>query len=683
MRVTIIALLIASTQALSAPVYDYVVVGGGTAGLTVASRLTEDENVTVAVLEAGFNAEGLPEVFIPGLIASGISFTTLNWAYITAFKIFGHVPPLLKALKYHNPLCMSQDTNSACHAVWQSGKTTHSESFKEGRTLITVPQTNLNGRTIKINAGKALGGSTVINSIIFPRAGQEQYDAWGQLNNDSSWTWSNLLPFFKKSELFTPPNASQTASGVRYVSSVHGFSGQVKVGYPNLFFTQSALWRKAAEGLGFPTSPDLANGDPHAVGIPPNSIDAANNTRCSAVCAYYTPFADRPNLVVITNATVSRILWAPFTPGENSNLTATGVEYILNNQTQTISVSKEVILSAGTIGSPKVLELSGVGNSTILTAAGVTPVLDLPTVGENLADDVHSWANAFTNLTLTKDALALNPAFAAEQRALWFTNRTGMYSAVPRSLGIAAPSDVFSPGQLDTLIEQTQANLTYFAELFSNGNPSLAKGIAAQHKIALALYQTDKGLPLEMNAEPGYSGPTSFSARPARNYTTINSVLHAPLSRGAHPHRVLRHTRATRRRPGLARKMLVAPPLDTIYAGEFEPGADKETDVEVEEWLRSVVESDNHEVGSLSMMPQSLGGVVDTSLRVYGTANGRVVDASIIPFPVSAHLSSTVYMIGERGGHHSRRPSLKFENEHSECISRGLIKTLALFYHLV
>ncbi|KAJ6616015.1 alcohol oxidase [Mycena sp. CBHHK59/15] len=610
MRVTIIALLIASTQALSAPVYDYVVVGGGTAGLTVASRLTEDENVTVAVLEAGFNAEGLPEVFIPGLIASGISFTTLNWAYIT------------------------------------------------------VPQTNLNGRTIKINAGKALGGSTVINSMIFPRAGQEQYDAWGQLNNDSSWTWSNLLPFFKKSELFTPPNASQTASGVRYVSSVHGFSGQVKVGYPNLFFTQSALWRKAAEGLGFPTSPDLANGDPHAVGIPPNSIDAANNTRCSAACAYYTPFADRPNLVVITNATVSRILWAPFTPGENSNLTATGVEYILNNQTQTISVSKEVILSAGTIGSPKVLELSGVGNSAILTAAGVTPVLDLPTVGENLADHVHSWANAFTNLTLTKDALALNPAFAAEQRALWFTNRTGMYSAVPRSLGIAATSDVFRPGQLDTLIEQAQANLTYFAELFSNGNPALAKGIAAQHKIALALYQTDKGLPLEMNAEPGYSGPTSFSARPARNYTTINSVLYAPLSRGrthivssnplappavdpaywAHPFDVAAQVGGIQ----LARKMLVAPPLDTIYAGEFEPGADKETDVEVEEWLRSVVGSDNHEVGSLSMMPQSLGGVVDTSLRVYGTANVRVVDASIIPFPVSAHLSSTVYMIGER-----------------------------------
>jgi choline dehydrogenase-like flavoprotein len=164
---------------------------------------------------------------------------------------------------------------------------------------------------------------------------------------------------------------------VRFLSSVHGFAGRVKVGFPNFFFTQSALWRRAAEGLGIPASPDLANGDPHAVGIAPNSLDAANNTRCvilpmffeylsetvgrcSAACAYYTPFAGRPNLVVITNATVSRILWSK----TSGKLTASGVEYIVNNQTQTVSLSKEVILSAGTIGSPKVLELSGVGNST-------------------------------------------------------------------------------------------------------------------------------------------------------------------------------------------------------------------------------------------------------------------------------------------------------------------------------
>ncbi|KAJ7195916.1 alcohol oxidase [Mycena pura] len=606
MKAAFLALAAAAVPALSTPVYDYVVVGGGTAGLTVASRLTDNKDVTVAVLEAGFNAEGLQEVFVPGLIGSGIAFTTLDWSYKT------------------------------------------------------VPQANLNGRTLTVNAGKGLGGSTLINSMIFPRAEKEQYDAWGQLNNDSSWTWTNLLPFFKKSELFTPPNAHQTAAGARFLPAVHGFAGRVKVGFPNFFFEQSALWRRAAESLGFPASPDLSNGDPHAVGVAPNSLDAANNTRCSAACAYYTPFADRTNLVVITNATVSRILWANST-GE---LVAVGVEYLVNNETLTVGASKEVILSAGTIGSPKVLELSGVGNSTILNAAGVSPVLDLPTVGENFADHVHSWANAFTNVTLTKDALLLNPAFAAEQLALWFKNRTGLYSAAPRSLGIAAPSDVFSPSQLAALVAQAEANLTHFATQFSNGNPALAQGIAAQHKIALDLYKRNKELPLEMNAEPGYSGPTAFAARPARNYTAINSVLYAPLARGrthivsadplappavdpaywAHPLDVAAQVGGIK----LARRMLAAPPLGAVNQGEFEPGTDKDTDAKIEEWLRGVVASDNHEVGSLSMMPQKLGGVVDTSLKVYGTRNVRVADASIIPFPVSAHLSSTVYMIGER-----------------------------------
>ncbi|KAJ6600307.1 alcohol oxidase [Mycena vulgaris] len=600
MKASIIAFAILSTPVLAVPVYDYVVVGDGTAGLTIANRLTEDPDITVAVLEAGLNAEDLPEVFIPGFIGMGISYTTLNWAYAT------------------------------------------------------VPQSNLNNRTLTVNAGKALGGSSVINAMIFSRGQKEQYDAWGQLNDDSTWTWSSLLPFFKKSELFTPPNGFQTASGVRFMTSVHGFAGLVKVGFPNFFFTQSELWRKAAEGLGFHASSDLTNGDTHAVGIAPDSIDAANNTRCSAACAYYTPFASRPNLILITNATVSRILWAEFNGDANSMLTASGVEYILNEQTQTVDVSKEVILSAGAIGSPKILELSGVGNSTILKAAGVTPVLNLPTVGENFADHVHSWANAFTNITLTNDALRLNPAFAAEQKALWFENRTGLYSAVPRSLGIAAPSDVFPPGQLNALLADAQRNLTHFAEQFSNGNPGLAKGIAAQHLIALALYQRNEELPLEMNAEPGYSGPTSFAARPARNYTTVNSVLYVPLSRGrshivsadpitppavdpahwAHPLDVAIQVGGIK----LARRMLLAPPLDSIYDGEFEPGVDKDTDTKIEEWLRGVVTSDNHEVGSLSMMPQSLGGVVDTKLRIYGTENVRVADASIIPFPLNAHL---------------------------------------------
>ncbi|EEB93200.1 hypothetical protein MPER_08179 [Moniliophthora perniciosa FA553] len=146
--------------------------------------------------------------------------------------------------------------------------------------------------------------------------------------------------------------------------------------------------------------------------------------RCSAACAFYTPFADRPNFTIITNANVTRIIWSE---NENSSsLSATGVEYVANNETVILDVAGEVILSAGTIGSPKILELSGVGNSTILRAAGVEPLLDLPTVGENLADHVHSWANAFAvDPILTKDILLRDPEFADQQLQLWHENRTG------------------------------------------------------------------------------------------------------------------------------------------------------------------------------------------------------------------------------------------------------------------
>ncbi|KAI3608921.1 glucose oxidase [Moniliophthora roreri] len=520
----------------------------------------------------------------------------------------------------------------------------------------TVPQAHLNDRVLTVNAGKALGGSTVVNAMIFPRAKKEQYDVWGLLNNNSSWTWEGLLPFFKKSESFTVPTDFQIAHGVRYDPEFHGFDGTLKVGFPNYFFPQSLLWQNTSVGLGFPVATDLSNGEPHAVGPSPFSIDATNQTRCSAVCGYYTPFADRPNFTIITNATVTRILWAPNTDN-SSLLKATGVEYIANGEKITLEVTEEVILSAGTIGSPKVLELSGVGNSTILTAAGVEPVLDLPTVGENLAaGQTPSPSIPFSQKIYFFETLSLHLNSLSFGTKTAQASSIGMYAAISKSLGIAAPLDVLSESRLNSLLTQAESNLSYYATQFSNGNPDLAKGIEAQHRLALSLYRENQQLCLEMNVDPGYVGPTPLENRPARNFTTINTILHAPLARGrshisssnysapplvdpaywAHPLDVAIHVAGIK----LAKTMLKSPPLDSIYDGEFEPGVD--SDEEIEQWLRGVLTSDNHEIGTLSMLPRELGGVVDTQLKVYGTNNVRVADASIIPFPVSAHIAADI-----------------------------------------
>ncbi|KAJ3515029.1 hypothetical protein NLJ89_g2024 [Agrocybe chaxingu] len=606
--------------------FDYIVVGGGNAGLTVANRLSENPAVSVVVLEAGPNVERLPEVYIPGLVGFGQSFTTLNWAYQT------------------------------------------------------VPQEHLGGRRTTIAAGKALGGSTVINSMIFPRAEKEQYNAWGTLNNnDTAWTWDAILPYFKRSETIIPPTLSQLADGVRYQPDAHGApsdatvdhpekEGRVKVGFPNFIYPQSQMWHEAS---GLRPSPDLSNGDPQGhVGISINSLNARNNTRCSSVCAYYTPNADRPNLAVMTNATVTRILWdrsqqhtaqSPISSGEYRPLRAAGVELTSSDGVvRTLWVAKEVFLAAGAIASPKILELSGVGNATILMSAGIKPVLELSTVGENLADHVHGWANAFTNASVTRDLLRLDPVFEKDQRDLWYHNRTGVLSAAPRSLGLVAASSLFPSSDLRTILQAARDDIKLYARRFSNGNENLAKGIELQHSLMLDLWVKDRAAPVEINYEPGYSGPTSFEDRPRRKYSSVNAVLFSTLSRGrthisssdplalpaidpgyyAHPLDFATHVRSIE----LGRKMLRTAPLDTIYEEEYEPGPDRS----VESYAREVAASDNHVVGSLAMMPQELGGVVDTRLRVYGIRNVRVVDASIIPFPISGHICSTVYMIAEK-----------------------------------
>jgi choline dehydrogenase-like flavoprotein len=216
----------------------------------------------------------------------------------------------------------------------------------------------------------------------------------------------------------------------------------------------------------------------------------------------------------------------------------------------------------------------------------------------------------------------------------------GVLSCVPRSLGLAAASDLYDQSQLTSVIQDAKTNLQHYSKLFSNGNEQLQKGIETQYKLLLDLWEQDRAAPLEINLEPGYSGPTQFTERPKVKFTTINTVLYGPLSRGrthitstdpfeapaldpayyAHPLDLETHVKGIE----LSRTILRSPPLDSIYEGEYEPGNDVE-DIEV--WAREVAASDNHVVGSLAMMPKELGGVVDTRMKMYGIENVRVVGA--------------------------------------------------------
>lgn len=220
----------------------------------------------------------------------------------------------------------------------------------------------------------------------------------------------------------------------------------------------------------------------------------------------------------------------------------------------------------------------------------------------------------------------------------------GVLSSVPRSLGLAAASDAFSQSQLTSVIQDAKTKIQHYAKVFSNGNEQLQKGIEMQHKLLLNLWEQDRAAPLELNVEPGYSGPTPFTQRPQVKFTSINAVLFGPLSRGrthitstdpfeapaldpayyAHPLDFETHVKGIE----LSRTILRTPPLDLIYEGEYEPGGSKDVKV----WAREVAASDNHVVGSMAMMPKELGGVVDTKMKMYGIKNVRVVGAFILIF---------------------------------------------------
>jgi choline dehydrogenase-like flavoprotein len=217
----------------------------------------------------------------------------------------------------------------------------------------------------------------------------------------------------------------------------------------------------------------------------------------------------------------------------------------------------------------------------------------------------------------------------------------GVLSCVPRSLGLAAASDVYNQSELTSVIQDAKTNIQQYAKIFSNGNEQLQKGIEMQYTLILNLWDQNRAAPLEMNVEPGYSGPTPFAQRPKVKFTSINAVLYGPLSRGrthitsadpfeapavdpayyTHPLDFETHVQGIE----LGRRMLRTHPLDLINEGEFEPG----DSTDVGEWAREFAGSDNHIVGSLAMMPKELGGVVDTRMRVYGIENVRVVGAFI------------------------------------------------------
>lgn len=494
---------------------DYLIIGAGSAGCVLAARLSQDPRCQVALLEAG-GESGSPAVRQPR-----------QW-------------PLL----------------------WD-----RAENWGYATTL----QVGYNQRSIPCPRGKVLGGSSAINTMVYIRGDGRDYDHWRDLGN-TGWGWSDVLPYFLKSE-----------DQQRGPSELHGAGGLLSVSdqvSPNRI---SQAFVEAAVAAGHRLNPDF-NG-PSSDGAGLYQVTIRRGERCSAADAFLAPVRDRKNLRVTTRARTLRVVL----DGDR----ATGVDYFDGTQVVRIHATREVILSAGAIDSPKLLMLSGIGDAVQLESHGLPVKHSLPGVGANLCDHPG-----------TALVLAL------------------------KEVDQALPSSILSEGGLfaksASLNDGFAADLQFFGIPFA---PLQAAAIGKAQVMAINV-QTCR--------------PKSRGKVALRSADPLDTPLIDPRYM-THPYDLALQIEGLR----MARDIAAQEPLKSLIAAERAPGVSATSDAALEQHVRAASGCIWHPVGTCRM-GQGEDAVVDAELRVHGIRSLRVVDASIMPQIISGNTNAPTIMIAEK-----------------------------------
>lgn len=571
-----------------AEVFDYIIVGGGQAGLAVASRLSEDPSLTVLVLEAGGSGLNNPGISIPGLIGTTLG-TDIDWKYTT------------------------------------------------------VPQKEADERKIDYPRGKVLGGSSAINFIISTKADQEDYNAIEKLGNPG-WGWSEIDRASKKSEKLLTP---KRGSGFLFNPQDHGTSGPVTNSFPKYIPPQFEPYFPAAvtASIGGQAiqSTDPFGGKVEGAYYYPSAIDA-QSIRVTSATAYYFPIQSRSNLVVRTGAEVNKLIT---NEAEGSEIKIAGVEYSSSGISFRVEVNKELIMCAGSIGTPAILERSGIGKQDILNPLGIPVVLNLEGVGGHLSDHPAVLATYRLKPGIVSSDDLRNATVAAEQMTVYQETRGGLLSHALSLLDYRSLKSILTEDEINegfALLKRDPNTMS--TDQFSSIVDRIKNGVAVEFLLINAFFESD-------------NTPESNTS-----YLTIATTLQHPLSRGSshiksqdpsevpsidpgflsHPFDLWLMKKAAKH----ARKIMSQPQWAAIIRDEKYPGPSVQSD---EEWLASIkkrVRTEYHPLGTSSMMPREKSGVVDPELRVYGTQNLRVADASIIPIQIGGHPSMTVYALAEK-----------------------------------
>jgi choline dehydrogenase len=459
----------------------------------------------------------------------------------------------------------------------------------------TEPEPGMNGREIYWPRGRTLGGSSAINGLIYIRGQHADYDDWAAQGN-AGWGWSDVLPWFRKLE-----------HNVRGESEWHGADGPLWASDIGAKHELIEAIIGAGIELGIPRNDDFNGASQEGVGY--YQLTTRRGRRCSTAVAYLAPVRSRPNLAVETNAHATRVL---FTAGR-----ATGVTYRQHGRDVTVAAQREVILAAGALQSPQLLQLSGLGPAALLARFGIPVVHPLEGVGENLQD--HLQARVIFRCTkpiTTNDIL----------RSWWGKLAMGAQYALTRT------------GPMAVGINQ--------GGMFARTDPALDRPDVQFHFATLSSDMA--GSPVHT-----FSGFTMSvcQLRPeSRGHVRIKST--DPLAAPAMQPNYLTtpHDRATLvAGMRLARKLAATQALGPYVAGEYRPGPDAESDDALLEAAKNTAGTIFHPSGTCRMgSADDPLAVVDTSLRVHGVAGLRVIDASIMPTLVSGNTNAPIVMIAER-----------------------------------
>ncbi|KAL2026169.1 hypothetical protein VTO58DRAFT_103353 [Aureobasidium pullulans] len=510
----------------------------------------------------------------------------------------------------------------------------------------SAPQVNLQNQSFVAYAGKVLGGGSIVNGMGYDRGTQPDYDAWGELGNDG-WNWDNLLTYFKKSSTFTP-NKAETLSKYNYTYDLSAYgTGPVQVSLPEWQYPEMPTFWDAMDEMNINKVQEGALGEPGCFWVAATT-DPKYQTRSSARSAYYDPITTRSNLKVVTGVQVQEIVF--------STLTAKGVKLLDRDtgKTYTAYADMELILAAGAIHTPQILQLSGVGPASVLKAAGVKVKVDLPGVGNNFQDHPAAYLmyNLANDTTINTNSLTNNATFNATSYDEYVANKTGPYTQAHGNGAAFLPLSKIAPDNYKSIVEKLSAqNATaYLPEMYS-AYPELVAGYEAQRKIQVEQFSSDAASMYEFSFQGGgfaitalqkptsrgtvYIDPSNPSGEPIVDYHGLENPVDVDLLLAS-----IRYTR----------QIYNTSALSVFEPVELTPGAKYQTDDELKSQIASglVYPTFAHPASTCAMMPRNLGGVVDSGLQVYGIKKVTIIDASIMPMIPGTHLQATVYAIAEK-----------------------------------